>query len=89
MKALKGPVLGHFATQDQSIDAAMVGGFEQAMKGGRPRRSPDHLLVRRRSRRQSDRRPLRRRDAALAWDRTLRFLRRRWPGDDLTGAGDP
>ena len=28
---LKGPVLGHFATQDQSIDEAMVSGFEKAM----------------------------------------------------------
>lgn len=29
---LAGPVLGHFATQDQSIDEAMVSGFQAAME---------------------------------------------------------
>ena len=29
--ALQGPVLGHFGTEDESIDEVMVGGFERAM----------------------------------------------------------
>ena len=33
LKALKGPVLGHFAKKDTYIDATMVGGFQTAMEG--------------------------------------------------------
>jgi carboxymethylenebutenolidase len=31
LTSLEGPVLGHFATNDQWINEAMVGGFEKAM----------------------------------------------------------
>src|SRR3546814_17688615 len=32
LKKLKGPVLGHFATQDKSLNKQRVGGFEAEMK---------------------------------------------------------
>src|SRR3546814_19725630 len=32
LKKMKGPVLGHFGTQDKSINTAMVGQFEAAMR---------------------------------------------------------
>ncbi len=77
VKGLKGPVLGHFATQDQSIDAAMVGGFELAMKeAGLADRltvywyDADHAFANPTGARYDAE------DAALAWDRTLRFLKK-------------
>jgi carboxymethylenebutenolidase len=77
LKTLKGPVLGHFATQDKSIDAAMVGDFEQAMKeAGLADRltvfwyDADHAFANPTGARWDAE------DAALAWDRTLAFLKK-------------
>ncbi|MCE1234960.1 MAG: dienelactone hydrolase family protein [Hyphomicrobiales bacterium] len=77
LKGLKGPVLGHFATQDKSIDAAMVAGFEQSMKeAGLSDRltvywyDADHAFANPTGARWDAE------DAALAWDRTLLFLKK-------------
>lgn len=76
VKTLAGPVLGHFATQDKSIDAAMVAGFEAAMKAaGKADRltvywyDADHAFANPTGARYDAE------DAALAWDRTLHFLK--------------
>ena len=75
LSALKGPVLGHFATQDKWIDTQMVSGFESAMNtAGESYTSywydAQHGFAN----------PTRARydaeDAALAWQRTLDFLKR-------------
>ncbi|NLH79532.1 MAG: dienelactone hydrolase family protein [Phyllobacteriaceae bacterium] len=77
LKTLKGPVLGHFGTRDQSINAAMVGGFEQAMKeAGLADRltvywyDADHAFANPTGARYDAE------DAALAWERTLVFLKK-------------
>lgn len=76
LKALKGPVLGHFGKLDKSIDAAMVGGFETAMKeAGKADRltvywyDADHAFANPTGARYDAE------DAALAWQRTLHFLK--------------
>lgn len=77
LKALAGPVLGHFATRDTSITPAMVAGFEQAMKdAGKADRltvhwyDADHAFANPTGARYDAE------DAALAWDRTLTFLKK-------------
>jgi len=75
LEALQGPVLGHFASRDQSIDKEMVAGFEQEMeKAGKADLltvhwyDADHAFANPTGARyDAD-------DAAKAWDRTRRFL---------------
>ena len=73
LKSLKGPVLGHFATQDQWINKEMVDGFEAAMKAvGKTVTShwyeADHAFANPTSARYDEA------DAKLAWERTLAFF---------------
>lgn len=77
MKPLKGPVLGHFGTLDKSINADMVAGFEKAMKDAGKGDllttywyEADHGFANPTGARfDAD-------DAALAWERTLFFLKK-------------
>ncbi len=74
LKALKGPVLGHFATRDKWIDRKMVGGFEQDMaEAGKSATShwyePDHAFANPSGARYD------KEDAQLALQRTLVFFR--------------
>ena len=71
---LKGPVLGHYATQDQWINKEMVSGFESAMDAaGKTDTShwydAQHAFANPTSARYDEE------DAALAWRRTLEFLK--------------
>ncbi len=73
LKALKGPVLGHFATRDKWINQEMVGGFEAAMKtAGKSVEShwyeADHAFANPSGGRYDAE------DAKLAWDRTMAFF---------------
>jgi len=75
LSALKGPVLGHFATQDQWINQAMVDGFEAAMnEAAKPYTShwydAMHGFANPTTARYDQQ------DAALAWERTLAFFAR-------------
>jgi len=75
LSALKGPVLGHFATQDNWITRQMVSGFESAMDAaGKSYTSywydAQHAFANPTSARYDVG------DAALAWQRTLEFLQR-------------
>ncbi len=77
LKDLSGPVQGHFATRDQQIDGAMVAGFEAAMRdAGKADRleinwyDADHAFANPTGARYDAE------DAALAWGRTLHFLKR-------------
>ncbi|MEX2650621.1 MAG: dienelactone hydrolase family protein [Alphaproteobacteria bacterium] len=70
---LAGPVLGHFATQDQWINQAMVDGFQAALaEAGKSAEvhwyEADHAFANPSGGRYDDA------DAALAWQRTLDFL---------------
>ena len=71
---LQGPVLGHFAEHDKWINHAMVDGFEAAMtEAGKPFTShwydAQHAFANPTSARYDEG------DAALAWQRSLDFLR--------------
>ncbi len=71
---LKGPVLGHFATRDRWINRTMVDGFGAAMRRAGKRLDThwyeaDHAFANPTSARYDEA------DAALAWRRTLDFLR--------------
>jgi carboxymethylenebutenolidase len=73
LAALKGPVLGHFATRDGFINAEMVGGFEAAMAtAGKALEThwyvADHAFANPSGGRYDEE------DAALSWARTLAFL---------------
>ncbi len=73
LKALKAPVLGHFATRDGWIDREMVVGFEAQMEAaGRSYTDywyeADHAFANPTSARYDQA------DAQLAWKRTLEFL---------------
>jgi len=73
LAALKGPVLGHYASRDKWINAAMVADFEDAMTAaGKPFTShwyeADHAFANPTSARYDEA------DAALAWQRTLTFF---------------
>lgn len=75
LKALQGPVLGHFATQDQFIDKAMVEGFQAAMaEAGKADAltlhwyEADHAFANPSGSRYDQA------DAQLAWERTMAFF---------------
>ncbi len=75
LKALKGPVLGHFAEQDQWINKQMVDGFEARMKqDGKPLEvhwySANHAFANPTGQNYD------KEDAQTAWQRTLAFLRK-------------
>jgi len=70
---LKGPVLGHFGTEDKFINADMVGGFEAAMdRAGKQYEVhwyvANHAFANPTGARYDEE------DAQLAWTRTLAFL---------------
>ena len=70
---LSGPVMGHFATQDQFIDRAMVDGFEKSMDAaGKPYQNfwydADHGFANPTTTRHDAQ------DSMLAWSRTLDFF---------------
>lgn len=72
LAALKGPVLGHYATRDNWINRDMVGAFDAAMaKAGKPNTShwyeADHAFANPSGGRYDEE------DAKLAWERTLAF----------------
>lgn len=74
LAALKGPVLGHFAREDQWINEAMVSGFEAEMKqAGKDLTAhwydANHAFANPTSARYDEA------DAALSWQRTQSFLR--------------
>jgi carboxymethylenebutenolidase len=74
LRALKGPVLGHFASRDKWINQEMVGNFESAMKtAGKSARShwyeADHAFANPTGARYDEA------DAKLAWQRTLAFFK--------------
>ncbi len=71
---LRGPVLGHFATQDKFINKAMVDGFEKAMRdAGKPFTTnwydANHAFANPTGASYDAE------DAKLAWSRTLSFLK--------------
>ena len=75
LKTLQGPVMGHFGTEDESIDEVMVGGFERAMvSAGHARKldihwyTANHAFANPSSARYDED------DAALAWSRTQAFF---------------
>ena len=76
LKALSGPVLGHFATKDKWINGKMVGGFEAAMKtAGKTDLTvswyvAQHAFANPTSARYDEE------DAELAWTRTLAFYQK-------------
>ena len=73
---LAGPVLGHFGTLDKRINAAMVGGFEAAMKAAGKQDltvhwyDADHAFANPTGSRYDEE------DARLSWSRTLAFFRK-------------
>ncbi len=74
LKALEGPVLGHFATRDKWINREMVGAFEAAMAAAGKRVTSywyeaDHAFANPTGARYDEE------DAELAWRRTLDFFR--------------
>ena len=78
LKALSGPVLGHFAKRDTWIDQTMVSGFEAAMREAGKAESltvfwyeSDHAFANPTGARYDAA------DASLAWGRTLDFLKKR------------
>jgi carboxymethylenebutenolidase len=75
LATLNSPVLGHFGTEDQSINAQMVGGFEAAMKeAGKSANltihwyEANHAFANPTGSRYDEA------DAALAWERTTAFF---------------
>jgi carboxymethylenebutenolidase len=75
LKSLKGPVLGHFADQDQWINKAMVDGFTARMKqDGKPLEvywyTANHAFANPTGQNYD------KEDAQTAWKRTLEFLRK-------------
>ena len=75
LSALKGPVLGHFATQDKWINKQMVSGFESAM-GAAGKRYTSHWYDAQHAFANPTSARYDAEDAALAWQRTLDFLKR-------------
>jgi carboxymethylenebutenolidase len=74
LASLNSPVLGHFGTEDKSINAEMVGGFEKALDAAGKTGYTHHWYTANHAfanpsgaRYDAD-------DAALAWSRTLAFL---------------
>ncbi len=74
LAALKGPVLGQFASRDQWINPAMVNGFETALKAAGKtaeinRYDADHAFANPTGQNYDAA------DAQVAWDRTMAFLK--------------
>ncbi len=74
LSTLEGPMLGHFATQDEWINKEMVAGFESAMDAAGKTYTnywydAQHAFANPTSARYDEE------DAALAWQRTLDFLK--------------
>jgi carboxymethylenebutenolidase len=74
LERLKGPVLGHFASRDEFINKPMVDAFDAAMaEAGKPLTvywyDADHAFANPTGARYDEA------DAALAWQRTMAFLR--------------
>lgn len=80
LKALKGPVMGHFAEKDQWINKAMVDGFVEQMKlAGEPAPEvfwydADHAFANPSGGRYDQA------DAQLAWKRSLEFFKKNLRG---------
>ena len=75
LRSLRGPVLGHFATEDKWINQNMIDGFEAAMKSaGKEFEShwyeANHAFANPTQARYDSA------DAKLAWQRTLEFLKK-------------
>jgi len=75
LKALKGPVLGHFADQDQWINKAMVEGFEDRMKQD-GKSLEVHWYTANHAFANPTGQNYDKEDAQAAWKRTLDFLRK-------------
>lgn len=74
LASLEGPVLGHFGSKDTYINTAMVEGFEAALleagkSGVLHSYNADHAFANPTTARYDEE------DAALAWERTLSFLK--------------
>ncbi|TNE35720.1 MAG: dienelactone hydrolase family protein [Alphaproteobacteria bacterium] len=74
LSALKGPVLGHFGSKDTYINEEMVSGFKTALaEAGKSAEiytyNADHAFANPTTARYDEE------DAALAWERTTRFLK--------------
>ena len=75
LNRLHGPILGHFATQDQFINQTMVAGFEQEMrKANRTDRLTIHWYEANHAFANPTGGNYDKKDALLAWKRTLTFL---------------
>jgi carboxymethylenebutenolidase len=79
LKALKGPVLGHFGTQDKFITVAMVEGFKAALtEADKPAEiyfyDANHAFANPTGANYDQK------DAALAWQRTTAFLAKQLKG---------
>lgn len=79
LKSLRGPVLGHFATEDEWINEEMVGGFEEATESAGKEAhiywyEADHAFANPTQARYDQE------DAQLAWQRTLEFLEQNLKG---------
>ena len=76
LAALKGPVLGHFATEDQWINRAMVNGFETAMHAaGKSNAVTIHWYTANHAFANPSSARYDAQDAATAWQRTRDFFR--------------
>ena len=75
LKALKGPVLGHFAEQDQWINRKMVSGFEAAMKQD-GKALEVHWYAANHAFANPTGQNYHKEDAQTAWKRTLEFFRK-------------
>jgi len=75
LATLNSPVLGHFGTEDKSINAEMVGGFEAAMKeAGKAKQLTVHWYTANHAFANPTGSRYDEQDAAVAWDRTLAFF---------------
>lgn len=79
LSALRGPVLGHFATEDEWINEEMVGGFEEATEAAGKEAQiywyeADHAFA------NPTQALYDQEDAQLAWQRTLEFLEKNLKG---------
>ncbi len=75
LQTLQGPVLGHFATEDKFINAAMVGGFESEMaKAGKSSKLEIHWYTANHAFANPTGARYDAEDAAIAWARTTAFF---------------
>ena len=82
--SLHGPVLGHFATEDQWIDKAMVAGFEAAMQAA-GKTATSHWYEAKHGFANPTTARYDEADAKLAWERTIAFLDRVLSASASTG----